>query len=503
MSNVPSPRSRITSAPRRYLTRRYLGRWLALIAVAIFAWLAWPFLGLIGHGSAVMALIKLGPGLAGLDRPKTYLILVENEDELRATGGYITAAGTVTVHYGRITNLSIEDAFAIDNLKLKYPRPPQPLQDYMDAPQWLLRDANWSPDFPSTAALAKALYSATRPKQIDGVVALDQMSLRIMLAAIGPISVDGFTTRINSDNLVEMLRAAREPAAGQTVNYDWWLHRKDFMPTVAAAMLRRVVWSNWGSLLHAALRALDERHVQITLKDPAAETILSQFGWNGQLAPGRADYLMVVESNVGFNKVNAVEQTRLSYSVDLADRGIPTATLTLAQTNPVAGQLPCKPGPSYGSGHYADLVDRCYWSYVRIYTPRGATLLAATPHDEPAEWMLLGQPVTGTVTTAGGENGTQSFGTLVVVPFSTTITTTLQYVLAPGALAVAQGQTTYTLRLQKQAGTGAVPIDISVRLPPGAVVRSASPPGRQQGDIWRLALALQQDMTLQISYTSP
>jgi hypothetical protein len=503
MSNSPSFFGQFATTVRPYFSRRYLKRWLAVAAAIVVVWLAWPFVPLLGHVSAVRALIQLGPGLAGIDRPKTYLILVENEDELRATGGYITAAGTVTVHYGRITNLAIEDAFAIDNLQLAYPRPPQPLQDYMDAPIWLLRDANWSPDFPSAAGLAEALYTATRSKKIDGVVALDQASLRIMLQAIGPISVAGFDTQIDANNLVSTLRTAREPPPGQTVSYDWWLHRKDFMPTVAQAMLHRVVWANWGNLLQAAVRALDERHVQITLKDPAAEQILARQGWNGRLEPGQADYLMLVDSNVGFNKVNADEQSRLAYAVDLAASSGPQATVTLMQTNPAAGQLPCKPGPNYGSGRYADLIDRCYWSYVRFYVPSGAVLQAATPHDVPANWMLLGKAVTGTITLARGENGTQSFGTLVVVPFRTTLTTTVQYRLAPGALTVANGQTTYTLRLQKQAGTTALPVALSVRLPAGAAMRSAPSGGQQLGDTWRLDLTLQENTTLQLIFSNP
>lgn len=503
MLDAPSRPNPLLASVRTYLSRRYLKRWLALAVVILLIWLLWPFLALLGRLPEVGALLRLGPGLAGLDRPKTYLILVENEDELRATGGYITAAGTVTVHYGRITNLAIEDAFAIDNLKLTYPRPPQPLQDYMDAPIWLLRDANWSPDFPATAALAEALYVATRPKPIDGVVALDQTSLRLMLEAMGPISVEGFSTPINADNLVPMLRAAREPAPGETVNYDWWLHRKDFMPTVAQAMLHRVWWANWGNLLQGALRALDQRHVQITLNDPAAEKMLGDYGWSGAIVPGAADYLMLVDSNLGFNKVNAAEVSRLAYAVDLSAGSGPQATVTLTQTNPAAGQLPCKPGPNYGSGRYSDLIDRCYWSYMRFYVPRGAVLQSAATHDIPAEWMLLGRAVTGTVTLARGENGTQSFGTLVVVPYSATVTTSLRYGLAPGALTVRSGQATYTLRLQKQAGTAGLPVDLSVRLPAGAVVRQAPSGGRQDGDTWRIQLTLLESTTLQITYNRP
>jgi len=116
MSNSPSRLSQWVAFAHPYFARRYLKRWLALFVVVVALWLVWPFAALIGRLPEVAALIRLAPGLAGMDRPKTYMILVENEDELRATGGYITAAGTVTVHYGRVTNLAIEDVFAIDNL---------------------------------------------------------------------------------------------------------------------------------------------------------------------------------------------------------------------------------------------------------------------------------------------------------------------------------------------------------------------------------------------------
>src|SRR5213596_1610256 len=97
MPDAASHPNSLAGRLRPYFSRRYLRRWLALAALIILVWLLWPFLGLLGRLPEVGALLRLAPGLAGLDRPKTYLILVENEDELRATGGYITAAGTVTV----------------------------------------------------------------------------------------------------------------------------------------------------------------------------------------------------------------------------------------------------------------------------------------------------------------------------------------------------------------------------------------------------------------------
>ncbi len=51
--------------------------------------------------------------------------------------------------------------------------------------------------------------------------------------------------------------------------------------------------------------ALEEKHILISLNDPAAMTLLAEVGWVGAMEPGNGDYLMVVDSNVGWNKANA------------------------------------------------------------------------------------------------------------------------------------------------------------------------------------------------------
>ncbi len=37
---------------------------------------------------------------------------------------------------------------------------------------WVFRDSNWSPDFPTAARQAVALYRPGQPVSVDGVVAL-------------------------------------------------------------------------------------------------------------------------------------------------------------------------------------------------------------------------------------------------------------------------------------------------------------------------------------------
>src|SRR5690606_23963498 len=103
--------------------------------------------------------------------------------------------------------------------------------------------------------------------------------------------------------------------------------------------------------------------------------LLARRNWDGVLRPGTGDYLMVVDSNVGFNKTNAVVQSNFAYDVDLTNPEFPEASLVVTHQNQASDQVPCRPYPYIaGSGISDDLlqrqypIDRCYWNYLRIYT---------------------------------------------------------------------------------------------------------------------------------------
>jgi hypothetical protein len=389
----------------------------------------------------------------------------------------------------------------------------------MRAPITLLRDSNWSPDFPTSAALAEKLYKATRPGTIDGVIAIDQSAVRIVLGATGPVNFEGAPAGgVGADNVIDFMRTAWSVTPGEGVSYDWWLHRKDFVKNLAAAMVDAIAGNqgqaSWIDLGQAAVKILDQRHVLIWLKDSRAAAALAEQGWDGAIRPGSGDYLMVVETNLGFNKVNAAIQTRLTYSVDLSNLTKPVAALTVTDYNPAPGELPCRHDPAYGSGLYADLIARCYWNYLRVYTPRDTTLLGATPHAVPGEWLLSGQPTLANVRILAGENGSQSYETLLVVPYGERLTTEFRLSLAPRAVANAWWSPpiglrqfarthTYKLHLQKQPGTQATPLQLRVQLPGGTTVIGATPEGVVDGNTWMLDVGLTEDTDVRLTFRAP
>ncbi len=451
-----------------------------------------------------LALLSETPSLLGADRPRTYLVLVQNEDELRATGGFITAVGTITFDHGEVTHLRFENSTQVDDFSHRYPTPPGPIIQYMGIYQWVLRDSNWSPDFPTSAARAETLYNLTRPgESLDGVIALNQAAVQILLRVLGPLTLpDGET--VDADNVIDYVHEAvwaNLPAQGPY--REWSLHRKDFIQHMAAAMVEKVGRVSWLDLGRATLRALDERHILLWLKGRLAVELAAQ-GWDGALRPGDGDYLMVVDTNTGYNKTNLVVQRQLRYAVDLTTPEAPTARLAVTHINPATGALPCQHFPRPAQFRdYDYLVQRCYWNYLRVYTPPGTSLLSATPHDVPGEWMLGGAPVPGEVRVEQGENNTQTFGVFMVVPFNSALTTAFEYALAPGAVTAEGDALVYRFHFQKQPGVRSLPFSLRVQLPPGAEVVEAEPEGVWEADAWTLEMNLTRDTDVTLKFRAP
>jgi hypothetical protein len=449
-----------------------------------------------------IAAINVAPALLGSDGTKTYLMLIQNQDELRPTGGFLSAAGLLTIDRGDILSMNIQDSYAVGDYVI--PEVPGPLAKYMAAEGLVFRDSNWSPDFPTSAQLAIRLYQGDHPEaQIDGVIALDQSAISILLKATGPIVVEGVPELISSDNLISYMRSAWSTEPEQGVNYEWWLHRKDFIQNMAGGLIKQLAGAPWAAIGQAGTQALRERHIQVWLKDESAAKILADQGWDGAIKPPPAgDFLFVDEANVGFNKVNAAIQKQIDYAVDLTNLSNPTANVRVINFNPAKGQTPCVHDPNYGSGQYEELINRCYWNYIRVYALGTARLTNASLHDIPADWILTGKPVLGTVDILPGENGTVSFGSLMVVPFSSTDSMYFEYSLPPQAVLTPTGNaTTYSVHIQKQSGVEAIWMTITIALPPTAQIVISPIEGDWQANSWSYQFSLKEDTDFSLTFT--
>ena len=387
----------------------------------------------------------------GADGPRTYLILAQNNHELRGTGGFISGAGFVRLDGGRIVDLKLSDAYSVDDLTQPHPAPPRALTEQMGTQLLTLRDSNWSPDFPESGEVARALFAQDRGIATDGVIALDLEAVRLLVAALEPLQVPGVDQPVTSANLLDWMKrswAAPHTTTGtveEAATSDWWVKRKDFMGelmTVALAKLQDGGDLNTSALAQAVVAMLDGRHLQVAVDDPALAKILAEQGWDGSLRPpAESDFLAVVDSNVGFNKANAAVTEAIAYRVAPANDGLEaTLTLTYTHTAPAGAEPICDRAARYGDSYDA-LINRCYWDYLRVYAPGGSELLEADGLNQPAAEQ--------------GEHGTTVFtGSFSLRPGDQHVVT-LRYRLPEDI-----PSSPYRLFVRKQAGTLAPPLTV-------------------------------------------
>lgn len=438
----------------------------------------------------------LGAGDYG---PQTYLVLMQNEDELRATGGFITGLGLVTLQDGKVLSFQFEDSPDVDNPDLPYNRLPWQMVDYMDGGVWLMRDANWSPDYPQVARFAETLYAYSRLHAVDGVVALNQESIARLLNVLGPVEAGGVT--VSAADVVPILREQkyvyRDLYGGD--------QRKEFLGVLGEAMLARLQQDSELSLTELAqtvAELLREKHILVQVDQPELTALLARRNLDGALRPiAGSDFLMVVESNLGFNKVNAATQTRLSYIVDLRDPAAPRAEFRTAVTNTNTRVIECHQIQSLEGTGYQPLIEQCYWNYLRVYTAADARLLAFEAQAISRDWLLTGIALPPQVDVLGRLDGGYGFGTLLVVPPGVTREASLTLALPGDVLQLSPDGWRYTLRIQKQPGTVGVPLMLTLLLPEGSGDPDASLPLTLLGPgRWQAELELRTDQDILVSF---
>ena len=191
------------------------------------------------------------PSILGWDEPRRYLVLTQNPAELRPTGGYAGSYGIVTFDKGRITERMFQDVFLLD-VPWDYPfiKGPQELHDYLLGEQqpWQLADANWAPDFPTSARDAIRLYAnESGDTDIDGVLAITTYTIDELLKVTGPITLPEHDLTVASgETTLKLLQKIWAAAAGGSTN------RKAILGPFAERLFTTLLGlppDRWGGLL--------------------------------------------------------------------------------------------------------------------------------------------------------------------------------------------------------------------------------------------------------------
>jgi hypothetical protein len=148
---------------------------------------------------------RLMPRMLGSERPRHYLLLVQNNAEPRALGGINGSLILIRAQNGKITRLSDRPATGFGSFE-------RPVVDLTPAEQALfgpplgrfVANATATPHFPRSAEIAREMWRKRTGRTLDGVAAVDPYGLQLVLGATGPITMPN-GQQLNGQNAAQIL----------------------------------------------------------------------------------------------------------------------------------------------------------------------------------------------------------------------------------------------------------------------------------------------------------
>lgn len=359
---------------------------------------------------------------------RRFLILLQNNMELRPGGGFLGQYAVLKIKNGEITSTYIEDANLLDQrIKAKI-NPPYPFEKMMSIKKWKFRDSNFSPDFPTNVEKAEYFYRLSGGNSnFDGVIAVNADVLSHVLKITGPIKVPGYPGEYNSENVVLDLEEQVEKAYLFDESLDTQ-NRKAIMKKMGEIIIEKLVnLRNIPRISDLVLEELRNKNVMLNFDDENLQSLIAEVHWDGAIARGwDNDYLMMVDANMGAFKSDYYIKREVEYELDLTTEK-PTATLYITY----------KHTATHGDWRTSD-----YHSYLRVYVPEGSNLLER----EMVSYPNIQEDFNRTY-----------FGFTVHTLINRETRAKIKYELPEDI------KDDYRLLIQKQSGVGDVPIAIKIK----------------------------------------
>ena len=256
------------------------------------------------------------------------------------------------------------------------------------------------------------------------------------------------------------------------------------------------------ALIVAVTTALDEKHILLFFQDQDLASIVHQAGWDGSLASPPGDFLMVVDANMGFNKVAPVIRPQIDYRVALSDNPEAQLLLTYSHIGEPRDEA-CRHEPYYESTilGYVELTDRCYWNYVRVYPAAGAVPMEGSRHPLSGDMLTSRKDWPGEVVVSQETGGRLSLANFILLPWGQSRVLSFRFQLPPAVVAVDGAIHRYRLFLQKQPGTTGSPARVVVQLPAGATLLGTTPAASLVGDELLFELVLRTDQEIMVEWS--
>jgi hypothetical protein len=450
----------------------------------------------------ISSTIDFWPDALGFQGTRNYLILLQNNMELRPGGGFIGSYGLLTLNKGRIAAFKIYDVYDADGQLKGHVEPPYPIRRYLPSIHWYLRDSNFDVDF-SKGAVASAVFLNTEMQQtVDGVVGVDLSFVKNLLEVTGPVNVSDYNQTVSADNFYQVTQSH-----SQENFFPGSTQKKDFLTSFYNALQAKISGQknlSYLSFAKALINSINEKHVLFAFNNANEQATFAVNGWSSSLVQNSllsnstvTDFVGMSEANLGGNKVNYYISRSLSQTVNIKSDKTISEILTA----------------SFKNSAPVDLGDKgTYKNYLRFILPLNATISGIQIDNQtqkiipaitdPTVYEKKGfiAPV-GLEVQKDTEGGKTIYGFFITIAPQALKTIKIQYTLAQ-KIDTVQSQLNYQLKVFKQPGVDFLPYDFALSFPANLKVVSSDKEVKLSGQKAILSTQIKADREVSIGLAS-
>jgi Protein of unknown function (DUF4012) len=395
----------------------------------------------VGTGvDALAPLVDALPSILGANGRRDYLIAILNPAEELYSGGTPLTFTPMSVRHGKI-EMGVPQDTATHGAAFVPRYWPKVDGNPFHRGRLRIGTATFAPDWSVSGEEALRAWRSLRTKNMDGLIAIDVMALRDLVAITGPLDVP-FYGEVTADNFVQTLIGSYDSIPDYRVRHQI---NQALVPIFRDRFFRT---GQFVEKFQAIQAAAEGRHFAVYLRDPAAQAAFADLGLTGELSDTRHDYLGVFTQNAVPSKTDYWQSRVVSSDVQLAADGSAHVTATTRIHNDSTPYPFRGPDPRQGySTRFATLS-------IAQFLPRGARNVAARVDEaffEPTIGDFYGRPFLRR-TVAFEPQASHDFAVAYDVP---------------RAAAVAGDGLTYHLDIDPQGLVRPSAISVTVHLPPG------------------------------------
>ncbi len=306
----------------------------------------------------ILQTTELLRSVLGENDKKRYLLMFQNANEIRATGGFTGSYALVDINNGDIVKTEVPGGgiYDLQGGFYKDIEPPMPLQLLTN--KWEIQDANWFLDFPKSAQkISNFFESSDNGSSVDGIIAINSNALADVLKLTGDISLDKYGVTLTQSNVVDEIQNIIKSNRLKTNK------PKEIIVDLFSIISKKLFSIDNSDIINSISllnNIVQDKNILAYFNNPSDQKIAENLGFSGEIATTKQDYLSINYSNVGASKTSQIIERNTMQKIKILPTGEVFTYLTINNKYPVISEMK----------------DRNI-DFIRVYTPLGSKLISA------------------------------------------------------------------------------------------------------------------------------